>query len=75
MLHCRYIAAEEVFVHYGGLKQENESEFSAEDPVREVFVKAGSKENIEIPVLEVHTDISLFYLETMKYECLNLVYY
>ena len=60
MLHCRYIAAEEVFVLNGGLKQENESQFSAEDPVREVFVKAGSKENIEIPVLEVHTETFLF---------------
>ncbi|KAM3684094.1 hypothetical protein ACB098_11G017700 [Castanea mollissima] len=52
-----YIAAEEVFVHNGGLKQENESEFSAEDPVREVSVKAGSKENIEIPVLEAGTTL------------------
>ncbi|KAL4597969.1 hypothetical protein ACB092_11G026800 [Castanea dentata] len=53
----KYIAAEEVFVHNGGLKQENESEFSAEDPVREVSVKAGSKENIEIPVLEAGTTL------------------
>jgi hypothetical protein len=62
MLHCRYISAEEIFVHSGGLKQENDSEFSTEDAVMEVTVKAGTTENIEIPVLEVHTKIFLFFV-------------
>merc|ERR1712183_780921 len=43
--------------HSGGLKQENDSEFSTEDAVMEVTVKAGTTENIEIPVLEAGTTL------------------
>uniref|UniRef100_A0A2N9I3G9 CRAL-TRIO domain-containing protein n=1 Tax=Fagus sylvatica TaxID=28930 RepID=A0A2N9I3G9_FAGSY len=53
----KYISAEEIFVHSGGLKQENDSEFSTEDAVMEVTVKAGTTENIEIPVLESGTTL------------------
>lgn len=46
----------EIPVHYGGLKRENDSEFSTEDTVMEVIVNAGSTESIEIPVLEVQVE-------------------
>ncbi|CAK9165655.1 unnamed protein product [Ilex paraguariensis] len=45
----KYIAAEEIPVHYGGLKRDNDTEFSTKDAVSEVAVKAGSSETIEIP--------------------------
>uniref|UniRef100_A0A5B7BQ70 Patellin-4 n=1 Tax=Davidia involucrata TaxID=16924 RepID=A0A5B7BQ70_DAVIN len=53
----KYIAAEEIPVHYGGLKRDNDSEFSTEDTVSEVAVKAGSTETIEIPAPEVGTTL------------------
>ncbi|XP_040985800.1 patellin-4-like [Juglans microcarpa x Juglans regia] len=53
----KYIPAEEIPVHCGGLKQENDSEFSNEDAVMEVVVKAGSTETINIPVSEAGTTL------------------
>lgn len=53
----KYIPAEEIPVHCGGLKQENDSEFSNEDAVMEVVVKAGSTETINIPVSEARTTL------------------
>lgn len=49
----RYVAAEEIPVHYGGFKRDNNSDFSCEDEVHEVTVKASSTETIEIPAPEV----------------------
>ncbi|PIN04935.1 Phosphatidylinositol transfer protein SEC14 [Handroanthus impetiginosus] len=51
----RYIAAEEIPVIYGGLRRENDPEFSIQDAASEVNVKAGATENIEIPLPEAGT--------------------
>ncbi|KAJ9164481.1 hypothetical protein P3X46_024055 [Hevea brasiliensis] len=48
----KYIAASQIPVQYGGLKRENDSEFSVEDDAKEAIVKAGSHETIEIPAPE-----------------------
>lgn len=49
----RYVAVEEFPAHYGGFKRDNNSEFSFEDEVHEVTVKASSTGSIEIPAPEV----------------------
>ncbi|KAF8408727.1 hypothetical protein HHK36_004795 [Tetracentron sinense] len=50
----KYIPAEEIPIQYGGLKRENDLEFSIEDgAISELIVKAGSTETIEIPAPEV----------------------
>ena len=51
---CRYIAGEEIPVNYGGLKRENDPDFSTDDGVSDVTVKAGSTETIEIPTPKVN---------------------
>ncbi|KAI8553194.1 hypothetical protein RHMOL_Rhmol06G0325200 [Rhododendron molle] len=53
----RYIALGEIPAHYGGFKRDNNSEFSFEDEVHEVTVKASSTESIEIPAPEVGTTL------------------
>ncbi|KAK9274916.1 hypothetical protein L1049_022171 [Liquidambar formosana] len=63
----RYIAIEEIPVHYGGLKRENDSDFSIDDGVSEVIVKAGSAEAIEIPAPEVGT-LLIWDLTTLGWE-------
>ncbi|KAJ1420866.1 GOLD domain [Sesbania bispinosa] len=51
---AKYIPIEEIPVHYGGFKRENDSEFSTQDAsVSELTLKAGSTATIEIPALEV----------------------
>lgn len=50
---CRYIGAEEIPVAYGGLQRENDPEFSTQDAVLEVNIKAGATETVEIPAPEV----------------------
>ncbi|KAF2309299.1 hypothetical protein GH714_001542 [Hevea brasiliensis] len=52
LLQKMYIAASQIPVQYGGLKRENDSEFSVEDDAKEAIVKAGSQETIEIPAPE-----------------------
>ncbi|KDP25078.1 hypothetical protein JCGZ_22613 [Jatropha curcas] len=49
----KYISASEIPVQYGGLKRENDAEFSVKDDVKEAVVKAGSEETIEIQAVEV----------------------
>ncbi|KAL6542993.1 hypothetical protein OROHE_010513 [Orobanche hederae] len=49
----KYITAEEIPVVYGGLRQENEPDFSTQDAALEIVVKAGATETIEIPAPEV----------------------
>ncbi|KAL0016207.1 hypothetical protein SO802_003276 [Lithocarpus litseifolius] len=48
----KYIAPEQVPVQYGGLKREDEQEFTIEDPVIEYTIKPSSKETIEFPYTE-----------------------
>ncbi|KAL3503751.1 hypothetical protein ACH5RR_038200 [Cinchona calisaya] len=48
----KYIPGEEIPVKYGGLKQENDPDFSTNDGVSDVTVKAGSSDTIEFPVPE-----------------------
>lgn len=48
----KYIAGEEIPVKYGGLKRENDPDFSTDDGVSDATVKAGSTETIEIPAPE-----------------------
>lgn len=51
----RYIAAEDIPIQYGGLKRENDTEFSVENGiVSELIIKSGSTETIEIPAPEVY---------------------
>ncbi|OIT06118.1 patellin-4 [Nicotiana attenuata] len=50
----KYIPIQEIPIQYGGLKRENDFEFSASDcEASEILLKAGSTENIEIPAPEV----------------------
>ncbi|CAL9761453.1 unnamed protein product [Musa acuminata subsp. burmannicoides] len=54
----RYVPAEAVPVRYGGLKRDDDTEFSAEDGgVSEVIVKSNSTETLEIPAPEGGTTI------------------
>ncbi|XP_038889948.1 patellin-3-like [Benincasa hispida] len=48
----KYVAPEQVPIQYGGLSREGEQEFSIEDPVTEVSIKAGTKHTVEFPVSE-----------------------
>ncbi|KAI3466313.1 hypothetical protein Pfo_022976 [Paulownia fortunei] len=48
----KYVAAEEVPVLYGGLRRENDPDFSTQDAASEVNVKAGATETIDIPAPE-----------------------
>ena len=55
---CRYIPIEAIPVKYGGLKLDNDTEFSAEyGEVTELLVKANSTETIEIEATEVQLQI------------------
>ncbi|KAJ4978394.1 hypothetical protein NE237_009174 [Protea cynaroides] len=50
----KYIPAENIPIQFGGLKRENDSEFSVEDGiVSELLVKNGGKETVETPVPEI----------------------
>ncbi|KAK4418398.1 11S globulin seed storage protein Jug r 4 [Sesamum alatum] len=49
----KYATAENLLVEYGGLKRENDTEFSTDDKVLEVNIRAGTTELIQIPVNEV----------------------
>ncbi|OVA02397.1 Cellular retinaldehyde binding/alpha-tocopherol transport [Macleaya cordata] len=48
----KFIAPENIPVQYGGLKRENDDEFSPDDEVSEVTVKGGAVETIRITVNE-----------------------
>ncbi|XP_009768496.1 patellin-4-like [Nicotiana tabacum] len=50
----KYIPIQEIPIQYGGLKRENDFEFSVSDcEASEMLLKAGSTETIEIPAAEV----------------------
>lgn len=48
----KFIAPESIPIQYGGLKRENDEEFSHEDQISEVTVKGGAEETIDITVTE-----------------------
>lgn len=63
----KYIPVEEIPVQYGGLKRENNFEFSAEDGmVSELTIKSGSNEVIEMPVEEVRSRIYCVLTKTFR---------
>ncbi|KAL3637603.1 hypothetical protein CASFOL_018771 [Castilleja foliolosa] len=49
----KYITASEIPVEYGGLRREDNPDFSIEDAASEVIVRAGATGTIEIPAPEV----------------------
>ncbi|KAL0435596.1 UNVERIFIED_CONTAM: Patellin-4 [Sesamum radiatum] len=49
----KYATAENLLVEYGGLKRENDTEFSTDDKVLEVNIRPGTTELIQIPTNEV----------------------
>ncbi|TMX01676.1 hypothetical protein EJD97_023934 [Solanum chilense] len=52
----KYIPIHEIPIQYGGLKRENDFEFSASDSeASEILLKAGSTETIEIPAVDVES--------------------
>ncbi|KAM0948645.1 putative major sperm protein (MSP) [Dioscorea sansibarensis] len=53
----KYIPAEQIPVSYGGFKCQKDAEFSIEDTVSELIIKAGSTESIEIPTPEAGTRV------------------
>ncbi|KAH0986285.1 hypothetical protein GBA52_013462 [Prunus armeniaca] len=53
----KFIAAEELPVHYGGLKRENDPEFSTEDAASEIVINQSSSESVQLPVPEVGTTV------------------
>lgn len=50
----RYIAPENLPVQYGGLKRENDNEFSTDDTVLRFSVRGGTVQKIKIAVPEVN---------------------
>ncbi|XP_023535565.1 patellin-3-like [Cucurbita pepo subsp. pepo] len=48
----KYVTPEQVPVQYGGLSREGEQEFSIDDPVTEVAIKAATKHTVEFPISE-----------------------
>lgn len=52
----KYIPIHEIPIQYGGLKRENDFEFSVSDcEASEILLKAGSTETIEIPAVDVES--------------------
>ncbi|XP_060193171.1 patellin-4 [Lycium barbarum] len=52
----KYIPIQEIPIQYGGLKRENDFEFSVSDcKASEILLKAGSTETIEIPAVDVES--------------------
>lgn len=63
----RYATAENLLVEYGGLKRENDTEFSTDDKVLEVNIRPGTTEVIQIPANEVSKSCTIFrYLSENK---------
>ncbi|KAM3251009.1 patellin-4 [Capsicum annuum] len=52
----RYIRIHEILIQYGGLKRENDFEFSVSDcKASEILLKPGSTETIGIPAVDVES--------------------
>ncbi|KAL2238749.1 UNVERIFIED_CONTAM: Patellin-4 [Sesamum indicum] len=54
----KYATAENLLVEYGGLKRENDTEFSTDDKVLEVNIRPGTTEVIQIPANEVGVTVT-----------------
>lgn len=56
MIHpkCRYATIENILVQYGGLRRENDTEFTTGDKVLEAYIRANGTELIQIPVEVIH---------------------
>ncbi|KAL7151584.1 hypothetical protein ABFS83_04G041400 [Erythranthe nasuta] len=54
----KYATAENILVQYGGLKRENDTEFSTDDKVLEVNIRANATGYIEIPTLEAGVTVT-----------------
>ncbi|KAL0419761.1 UNVERIFIED_CONTAM: Patellin-4 [Sesamum radiatum] len=54
----KYATAENLLVEYGGLKRENDNEFSTDDKVLEVNIRPGTTELIQIPANEVEVTVT-----------------
>ncbi|KAI3449776.1 hypothetical protein Pfo_006441 [Paulownia fortunei] len=54
----RYATAENILVQYGGLKRENDTEFSTDDKVLEVNIRANYTEFIQIPMNEAGVTVT-----------------
>ncbi|KAL1539665.1 patellin-4-like [Salvia divinorum] len=48
----KYATIENILVQYGGLRRENDTEFTSEDKVLEAYIRANGTELIQIPVEE-----------------------
>lgn len=59
-IKCRYATIENILVQYGGLRRENDTEFTSEDKVLEAYVKPNGTELIQIPVEVTHLHTILF---------------
>ncbi|KAL6564100.1 hypothetical protein OROHE_005340 [Orobanche hederae] len=54
----KYATAENILVRYGGLRRENDTEFSTDDKVLEVNIRANSTEYIQIPINETGVTVT-----------------
>lgn len=50
---CRFISAENIPVQYGGLRRQNDEEFSEDNGIASEITIKGGTSFIEIPILEV----------------------
>lgn len=54
----RYVAPENIPIEYGGLKRKNDCDFvPGEEKIKESYVRGGAKCRIEIPVIEVCSQV------------------
>lgn len=54
MIMIRFIAPENLPVEYGGLKRENDEDFTPAEKASELIIRGTSITHIEFPVTEVH---------------------
>ncbi|KAL3644969.1 hypothetical protein CASFOL_010149 [Castilleja foliolosa] len=54
----KYATPENILVRYGGLRRENDTEFSTDDKVLEVNIRANMTEQIQIPINEIGVTVT-----------------
>ncbi|KAL3828053.1 hypothetical protein ACJIZ3_016855 [Penstemon smallii] len=54
----KYATPENILVQYGGLKRDNDTEFSTDDKVLELNLKANSTSTIQIPINEAEVTVT-----------------
>ncbi|KAG6400894.1 hypothetical protein SASPL_137739 [Salvia splendens] len=59
-----YASIENILVQYGGLRRENDTEFTTEDKVLEAYIRANGTELIQIPVEVIH----IVRVQTISYQ-------